>query len=197
MVEIDPVVVAAAIQAMGFPCCKVNGLIDRPNQDLWPDSIHGRLSIHTLDAVDFLISSAGELYDLAIIDAYDGDDIFPRDFWDLNGEFLRTLPDRLHPNHGAVVVNLHADSDEAAPEIGGGILPMGKYVSQVCRAYKKRMGTAFKVSVPWLCNVSLVACRRSPAASSSIIAAGDIVEDLLELPFPCMEYLKRGFAVIP
>ncbi|XP_078427796.1 S-adenosyl-L-methionine-dependent methyltransferases superfamily protein [Wolffia australiana] len=214
VVEIDPIVVAASIQAMGFPACKVNklsagsfNLVDMPNQDIWPVSIPRRLSLHIADASDFLAFGGIHIpYDLAIIDAYDGDDIFPQKLWDPDGDFLRSLAARLHPAHGVAVVNLHADADIAMGGIAtdwldGEMLPMGKYVSQVCRAYKRHVGTAFKVSVPWLCNISLVACRHRPAAEtqslmSGLITAGNRVEDLLDLPFPCVEYLKRGFSEI-
>ncbi|CAA6655339.1 unnamed protein product [Spirodela intermedia] len=188
VVEIDPVVVTASIQAMGFPPAP--------------------LSLFISDADDFLLAG-GEPYDLVAVDAYDGDDVFPNKLWDPDGAFLRSLSGRLHPDHGTVVVNLHADSDvfsgeggDGAAAFAGGILPMGRYVSQVCRAYRSRVGMAFKVSVPWLCNISLVACRRrggSPARNAlvgSLIAGGDRVELALDLPFPCVEYLKRGFALI-
>lgn len=199
---------------MGFPACAVEDLagggsfrlVDSPNQDLWRE-VPGRLSLFISDADEFLLAG-GEPYDLVAVDAYDGDDVFPNKLWDPDGAFLRSLSGRLHPDHGTVVVNLHADSDVFSGEGGagaafaGGILPMGRYVSQVCRAYSSRVGMAFKVSVPWLCNISLVACRRrgaSPARSAligSLIAGGDRVELALNLPFPCVEYIKRGFALI-
>ncbi|KAM0988906.1 hypothetical protein FF1_012904 [Malus domestica] len=73
-------------------------------------------------------------------------------------------------DHGTVVVNLHSDSDildpdGSAPSVLQQTLPMGKYVLRVCRAYKnvvvggKDSGLGFTVSVPWVCNSSLVVCR--------------------------------------
>ncbi|MQL81321.1 hypothetical protein Taro_013795 [Colocasia esculenta] len=219
VLEIDPVVVSASIQAMGFPVCEVKDmsggsfrLIDSPNQDLW-QGIQERLCLYISDAEDFILGN-DNLYDLVFIDAYDGDDIFPHKLWDPDGPFLKSLADRLHPDHGTAVVNLHADSDILAPETDyfhhfESILPMGKYVSQVCRAYKRHVGLAYKVSVPWLCNISLVACRRgggggrglalSPDRNfllNSLVAKSSLVESVLDLPFPCLQYIKTGFAFI-
>nr|CAB3487603.1 unnamed protein product [Digitaria exilis] len=44
---------------------------------------------------------------------------------------------------------------------------MGKHVSQVCRAYKEHFGLAFTAAVPWLCNITLVACRDKEIASGA------------------------------
>ncbi|KAE9455525.1 hypothetical protein C3L33_12576, partial [Rhododendron williamsianum] len=129
--------------------------------------------------------------------------------------FPPALEKRLHPDHGTVVVNLHADSDIPDSEASVSsvlhkVLPMGKYVSGVCRAYKDVLvengsGFAFTVAVPWVCNTSLVVCKGSgigcgilerdlvlnPLASKS-----QEVETMLDLPFSCLEYIKRGFTLV-
>ncbi|XP_020692257.2 uncharacterized protein LOC110106647 [Dendrobium catenatum] len=156
IVEIDPVVISASIEAMGFPSSAAVEQLEQASTSQPSDSdkflwgkLHNQLQLYRSDAENFIIHSS-KMYDLIFIDAYDGDDIFPRKLWDSNGPFLQSLQRRLHPVHGTVVVNLHADSD-------GGVLPMGTYVTQVCRAYKESLGFAFIISVPWLCNLTLVA----------------------------------------
>ncbi|XP_077229670.1 S-adenosyl-L-methionine-dependent methyltransferases superfamily protein isoform X2 [Tasmannia lanceolata] len=228
VVEIDPVVISASTQAMGFPSSALKKSSDssshlqpdKIDQMLWK-GIYERLFIHELDAEDFILNNTN-LYDLVFIDAYDGDDIFPHKLWDPHSPFLKALKSRLHPEHGTVVVNLHADSDVLSSDGGVSsflhpILPMGKYVSQVCKAYKnvilgkgEGLGLAFTVSVPWLCNISLVVCRgiglggATPAKVSldrdlvlkTLMSKSLLVEDALNLPFSSLEYIKRGFVVV-
>ncbi|XVF28525.1 hypothetical protein REPUB_Repub15cG0037100 [Reevesia pubescens] len=92
-VEIDPIVISASVQAMGFPAFLV----------MTPSGQH---------AEKFVLEN-NNLYDIIFIDAYDGDDIFPNKLRDARSPFLKSLSDRLH--HGTVVVNLHADSDISNP----------------------------------------------------------------------------------
>lgn len=220
-VEIDPVVISASTRAMGFPPSTVqektsaDSTFQQPahaEQLLWPD-VHNRIFLCRADAEDFILNSPN-IYDLVFVDAYDGDDIFPYKLWDPNGVFLKTLQKRLHPVHGTVAVNLHSDSDVLAAGTSGDyssecILPMGKYISQVCRAYKENLGLAFKVSVPWLCNVTLVAgtgvgLRSGKRGLSvnrdvildSLVSQSYSVEVLLDLPFPCLPYVMRGFVLV-
>ncbi|PKA65121.1 hypothetical protein AXF42_Ash013242 [Apostasia shenzhenica] len=209
VVEIDPVVISASIQAMGFPAFAAMRKPDQlsvaqPAESanlLW-GNMHDQLSVHKSDAADF-IDICSNIYDLVFIDAYDGDDIFPHKLWDRNGPFLKSLRSRLDLRHGTIVVNLHADTDENS------ILPMGKYVMQVCRAYKELLGLAFAVSVPWICNLTLVAStrfglgsaeRRLPMSSdmvlNSLASKSNMVDFLLDLPFPSLQYIKRGFVLI-
>ncbi|XP_020084536.1 uncharacterized protein LOC109707571 isoform X1 [Ananas comosus] len=219
VVDIDPVVISASIQAMGFPSSTVKGKsgcsFTRPpdiDKLLW-EGIHDRLFLYRCDAEDFIIENRN-VYDLVFIDAYDGDDIFPYKLWDSDSLFLKHLKHRIHPLHGTVVVNLHSDSDLLTIDTRNNspfesILPMGKYVSRICRAYKHQFGLAFAVSVPWLCNVTLVACRselfgsglQGPLANrnlvlSTLISKSYLVESAICLPFPCLEYIKRGFLLI-
>nr|POE97545.1 hypothetical protein CFP56_17064 [Quercus suber] len=195
IVEIDPLVISASIKAMGFPAFSV----------MTPS-----------DAEKFVLDNTN-LYDMVFIDAYDGEDIFPRKLWDPSSQFLKSLSIQLHPRHGTVVVNLHSDSDildvvGSAPSFLQQILPMGKYVSGIGRAYKDVLvgsgscgkegsGLGFIVSVPWVCNTSLVVCRglrTSGGYSNRDLVMNTIssksleVENLLNLPFSCLQYIKRG-----
>ncbi|XP_020529104.1 uncharacterized protein LOC18444231 isoform X2 [Amborella trichopoda] len=234
-VEIDPVVISASIQAMGFPVTSKPDAIDhqtRPDtvdQAMW-DGIHERLTLYEADAEEFIQNSPTSLYDMVFIDAYDGDDIFPRKLWDPDGLFLKTLETHLNPHHGTVIVNLHADTDalsDSNSSLSDPLLPMGRHVKRVCRAYKEVLGrerggleeresrsVGFAVSVPWLQNISLVVCRgfsyglaRAGRGHSewhfkrdwilgTLIAKSQVVERLLKLPFPCLQYIKKGFVLI-
>ncbi|XP_008801257.2 uncharacterized protein LOC103715425 [Phoenix dactylifera] len=218
IVDIDPVVISASIQAMGFPASAVKtadqiSVAPPAHADrlLW-DGIHDRLFLHRSDAEDFVLNNP-YIYDLVFIDAYDGDDIFPRKLWDSDGPFLRSLENRLHPAHGTVVVNLHSDSEGFATDandcsFSDSILPMSRYVSQVCRAYKEHLGLAFCVPVPWLCNATLVACRGTGLCAgeglfvnrdmvlNTLISKSRLVETVLDLPFPCLQYVKGGFVLV-
>ncbi|CAN6240110.1 unnamed protein product, partial [Urochloa humidicola] len=218
IVEIDPVVVSASIEAMGFPKSSVKDLssesmLPADADDLLWGGIHDRISLHVADADDFIASDSNQ-YDLVFIDAYDGDDIFPRKLWDAEGTFMKNLEKKVHPVHGTVVVNLHSDAE--LPDSGvenvaefQSILPMGKHVSQVCRAYKEHFGFAFTSAVPWLCNVTLVACRDKAITSGprlglnhrdfilgKLLSNSDMVERALDLPFPCLAYIKNGFTLV-
>lgn len=222
IVEIDPVVISASVQAMGFPAFSVMtpsgkraftkpGIMD---EVLWK-GIHERLFLYESDAEDFILKTPN-LYDMIFIDAYDGEDIFPHKLWDPDSPFMKALSSRLHPNHGTVVVNLHSDSDilnpdGSVPSILEQILPMGKYVSQVCRAYKDVVvcngdsGLGFTVSVPWVCNTSMVVCRgfginsgynNKDVILNTLASKSFEVENVLNLPFSCLQYIKRGFILV-
>ncbi|KAK3144289.1 hypothetical protein QOZ80_4AG0311050 [Eleusine coracana subsp. coracana] len=218
IVEIDPVVVSASIESMGFPASSVKGLVCQSMQPadgdelLWGD-VHDRILIHIADAEDFMVNESNQ-YDIVFIDAYDGDDIFPHKLWDVNGKFMKNLEKKVHPVHGTVVVNLHSDSemyvsDEGSSDHFQSVLPMGKHVSRVCRAYKQHFGLAFTLAVPWLCNITLVACRDKAITSGShlglsprdfvlgkLLSKSDLVERALGLPFPCLQYVKNGFRLV-
>ncbi|KAM1216500.1 hypothetical protein ACFX2I_012737 [Malus domestica] len=166
VVEIDPLVISASVRAMGFPAFSI----------MTPSGKHA-VSPNTMDKP----SAAG----------------FTRD-------------------HGTVVVNLHSDSDildpdGSAPSVLQQTLPMGKYVLRVCRAYKnvvvggKDSGLGFTVSVPWVCNSSLVVCRgfrvkggdsNSDVIMDALISKCFELENVLNLPFSCFEYIKRGFILV-
>lgn len=213
---------------MGFPAFSVmnkSGKRAFPRPDiidevLWR-GIHERLFLFESDAEKFILNNKS-MYDMIFVDAYDGDDIFPRKLWDPNSPFLKGLSDQLHPEHGTIVVNLHSDSellnpDGSIPSLIQPILPMGKYVSEVARVYKdvlvgngsssewKGSGLGFTVSVPWVCNTSLVVCRSLGMINESlnrevilnILESKSLeVEHLLNLPFSCLSYMKRGFNLI-
>ncbi|XP_043722638.1 uncharacterized protein LOC122669837 isoform X1 [Telopea speciosissima] len=225
IVEIDPLVISASIQAMGFPAfarMKPSGerALPKPtftDQVLWK-GVHERLFLYESDAEKFIVNNSN-LYDLVFIDAYDGDDTFPHKLWDPHSPFLEALKSRLHPDHGTVVVNLHADSDILNPDGSTSffeqLFPMGKYVSRVCQAYKdvltdsgsdfdeRHSGLGFIVSVPWLCNQSLVVCRSfgmdvsdTNLVLNTLISKCLELENALNLPFSCVQYIKRGFVLL-
>lgn len=223
IVEIDPIVISASVQAMGFPCFSVmtpsgKRVMSKPNtidEVLWKGT-HERLNLYEADAEKFILGSTN-LYDLVFIDAYDGDDIFPRKLWDPDSPFVKALSDQLHPKHGTVVVNLHSDSDilnatESGSYINQQPLQMGKYVSSIGRAYKDALlgngssGLAYIVSAPWVCNSTLVVsrglwCRKGyyynrDLVVKTLISKSLEVELVLNLPFPSFQYIKRDFTLI-
>ncbi|KAF3780738.1 hypothetical protein EJ110_NYTH38578 [Nymphaea thermarum] len=227
VVEIDPVVIKASIQAMGFPSHSTKNAssgslnnMDPLEQVLW-GGLHERLSLFEADAEGFVVKGAAEMsspfYDLVFVDAYDGDDLFPRKLWDADGPFLKALATILHPDHGTVVVNLHADTDsltKCTSPLFHPLLPMGRHVYQVCKAYKQVLGEdsgaggsvlSFSVSSPWVQNISLVICRGFKATTmtenrsstlNTLLSSSQDVENLLKLPFPCIQYLNNGFLLI-
>ncbi|EEF34026.1 uncharacterized protein LOC8265731 [Ricinus communis] len=229
IVEIDPLVISASVQAMGFPAFSVMASPDQRalskpsimDEIMWR-GIHERLYLYESDAENFVLNSSN-LYDMIFIDAYDGDDIFPRKLWDADSPFLNALKDRLHPEHGTVVVNLHADYEAFSPHpsvsyFNQQLLPMSKHVRKVCRAYKDILtgdgnscgekqgsGFVFTVAVPWVCNTSMVVCRglgmsnrfsSRDSIANAVISKSLEVENILNLPFSCFEYIKRDFTLI-
>lgn len=215
IVEIDPVVISASVQAMGFPSYPIMTRSgeracpkpDHTNTLLWK-GLHERLLLYEMDAEEFVPQSR-TTYDLVFIDAYDGEDIFHHKLWDPQSPFLKALGNQLHPDHGTVVVNLHSDEDMTDGSSGFPTLLMGKYVSNVCRAYKDVLlgssscgGLAYTVSVPWVCNTSLVVSRGFERVNSrdmvlnSLMSASIEVETILELTFSCLPYIKRGFTLV-
>ena len=227
-VEIDPLVISASVQAMGFPAFSVmtpsgNRAFPKPDkmdEVLWKGT-HERLYLHESDAEKFILNTTN-VYDMIFIDAYDGDDIFPRTLWDPDSLFLKALSNQLQPEHGTVVVNLHSDSDllnpdGSVPSVLDQVLPMGKYVSKVGRAYKdvltrnacssggKTSSLGFTVSVPWVCNTSLVVCKGSGVIDANfsrdtiletLVSKSAEVDQILNLPFSCLQYIKRGFVFL-
>jgi hypothetical protein len=229
VVEIDPLVISASIRAMGFPAFSLmtksgHRAIAKPDiidEVMWK-GIHERICLHEADAEEFMTNNTN-LYDMIFVDAYDGDDVFPHKLWNPDSPFLKSLKTRLHPKHGTVVVNLHSDSDVlnhdgSVPSEFEQILPMRKYVSQVCRAYKDVLletgssceektgsGIAFTVAVPWTCNTSLVVCRgfsrdnrymNRDLVVNTLISKSLELEHVMDLPFSCLEYIKGGFILV-
>ncbi|KAL2651772.1 hypothetical protein R1flu_019900 [Riccia fluitans] len=159
-VEIDPVVISAAVNHMGFPSCPLfsrgekaaSASIDVHHsgnqiEDLW-GSLLRRISIYEMDGEDFVwerAQKAESRYDLVFVDAYDGEDVVPRQFLDRNGQFLSSLSSLLTADHGTVVVNLHTDSappnmvERLSGKFGPGYdpsLPQGKRVLETAAAYR-------------------------------------------------------------
>ncbi|XP_050217089.1 uncharacterized protein LOC126667975 [Mercurialis annua] len=221
IVEIDPLVISTSVQAMGFPAFSVmtssnkRSLLKPSTIDeiMWRD-IHERLHLYESDAEKFVVDTENT-YDLVFIDAYDGDDIFPRKLWDADAPFLRSLDMRLHPEHGTVVVNLHADHEAFHPHSSISsfyeqLLPMNKHVHKVCQAYKDILvgngtGFVFTVAVPWVCNKSMVVSRglgmtdiksSCDSIANAVVSKALEVENVMNLPFPCFEYIKRDFTLV-
>ncbi|CAN0904875.1 hypothetical protein LINGRAHAP2_LOCUS23351 [Linum grandiflorum] len=222
IVEIDPVVISTSIQAMGFPAfslmnpCGQRAMPNPSAMDLvmWK-GIHERLHLYEADAEKFILNTSKTTYDMVFIDAYDGDDIFPRKLWDPDSPFLKALSQHLHWDHGTVVVNLHSsdpcDSNASSNSyFSDQLLPMTRHVSSACRAYRDVIigngdGAAFTVSVPWVCNMSLVVCRGLKTDNSSSSGDGVLeallsrsfeVDKAVNLPFSCVEYIKRDFELV-
>lgn len=229
VVEIDPIVISASVQAMGFPSFSVmtsTGQRTLPNPDsidevLWKGT-HERLHLFEADAEKFLLENNNK-YDMVFIDAYDGDDIFPCKLWDPDSVVVKSLSEQLHPEHGTIVVNLHSDSDfleshKLDSHFNQHLPPIGKYVSTIGLAYKDVLlgnksshnektnpGLGFVVAVPWLCNSTLVVSRgirkdgggynNSASILNTLISNSLEVEHVLNLPFPCSDYIKSGFAL--
>lgn len=95
-VEIDPVVLEAAREAMGF----VDG------QD------EHEIRVHVQDACDF-VATCGSQYDMIYIDAFDGDDAIPQSFCEES--FVSRISDILHPDHGCLIMNFH-DNENVMPQ---------------------------------------------------------------------------------
>ncbi|XP_031268516.1 uncharacterized protein LOC116126991 [Pistacia vera] len=229
IVEIDPIVISASVQAMGFPYFSVmtplgERVMSKPdiNDEVLWKGIHERIYLYESDAEKFILQN-NNVYDLVFIDAYDGDDIFPHKLRDPDSPFINTLRNQLHPEHGTVVVNLHSDSDflesaETNSYFGQQLPPMGKYVTSVSHVYKDVLlengssrdgkvgsGLAFSVSVPWVCNSTLVVCRgfkmdggyyKRDFVLNTVISKSLELELVLNLPLPCFQYIKRGFRLI-
>ncbi|XP_073308065.1 uncharacterized protein [Primulina huaijiensis] len=222
IVEIDPIVISASIRAMGFPSFSVItpsgkrafAKPDHADEILWKGT-HERLFLFNSDAEQFILES-NNIYDIIFIDAYDGDDIFPHKLWNPHSPFLQALGNRLHPDHGTVVVNLHSYVDlnvDASHPSGLPFVPKGQYVSQVSRSYKDALlgngnsarGFAYTVSVPWLYNTSLVVCRgfgRPEDSSgqnlvfSTLMSKALEVDKLINMPFSCLQYIKKSFTPV-
>lgn len=216
IVEIDPLVISESVRAMGFPAFSVmtaTGKRALPTPDIidqvmWR-GIHERLFLYESEAEDFILRNQNNSYDMIFMDAYDGADIFPHSLWDSNSVFMKALSERLHHEHGTLVVNLHSDADIADIDRSNEGVTTGKYVTKVGRAYKKglmeneRNGLVFACEVPWLCNISLVVSRgigserrQRDKTMSNLMKTSLEVDQILHLPFSCLDYLKTGLAVI-
>ncbi|EPS60994.1 hypothetical protein M569_13807, partial [Genlisea aurea] len=96
-VELDPTVIAASIKAMGFPAFSLispSGDRVHPKPDpidhlLWKGA-HDRLLLFNSDAEKFILETSN-VYDIILIDAYDGDDVFPHKLWRPDEPFMKAL----------------------------------------------------------------------------------------------------------
>ncbi|KAJ3706330.1 hypothetical protein LUZ61_010035 [Rhynchospora tenuis] len=194
VVEIDPVVVEASVEAMGFPS------FDKTQHFIWDETLEKQMSIHVSDVYDY-IKKDSNIYDIVFVDAYDGDDVFPCKLWDINGDFLPHLANRVHPVHGTVVVNVTRGDRDDNSLFFQSLLPLGKYVHKVCSAYKGHFGEAFTVTIPWLYNITLVACKgknfnRRDEVLGQLASKTNLVESLLNLNFSCSDYVNNGLTVV-
>lgn len=206
---------------MGFPAFSVmtstgKRALPTPriiDQVMWR-GIHERLFLYQSEAKEFILNNQNNnssTYDMIFMDAYDGADIFPHTLWDPNSLFMKALSQRLHHEHGTLVVNLHSDADISDLDRSNeGLITTGKYVTKVGKAYKKglmekneRNGLVFACEVPWLCNVSLVVSRgmisngrHRDKIKTSLMKSSLEVDKILRLPFSCLDYLKTGLAII-
>ena len=106
-VELDPIVMEAAVESMGLPTDMQN------------------LILYTEDAVGFLQrhveESSMEPYDLICIDAFDGNDDVPAAV--CSPDFAEILARALHAEHGMLVMNFHSmDVSEIAKTFYKGIV---------------------------------------------------------------------------
>ncbi|KAL3150255.1 hypothetical protein ABBQ32_000108 [Trebouxia sp. C0010 RCD-2024] len=95
-VELDPLVVTAATDYMGFPS-------RRPN-----------MQVHQGDAADYILKAVSEVHqgraepvDMVFVDAFDANDDVPASLWSSDSVVLDALSKVLHPEHGTLVMNLH------------------------------------------------------------------------------------------
>ncbi|GJP50320.1 hypothetical protein CLOM_g9451 [Closterium sp. NIES-68] len=216
-VEIDPAVITAATQHMGFPAWAVRATpqscsgpkaaadalavdqeaaaaaaVTAAERLLWHD-VYERVAVYNEDAVSFVARAAEQIgdqadgegrwepYDLVLVDVFDGSDETPPELLDRNGPFLRALARVVHPRHGTLVMNVHADvpspslwervtgrfSDGWADES----TERGRRIHTICRAYSSALldatspatppphGTAFTVSTAFQGNMTLVVQR--------------------------------------
>ncbi|KAK3187684.1 hypothetical protein Dsin_027245 [Dipteronia sinensis] len=230
VVEIDPVVISASVQAMGFPSFSVMTPSGERclSQILIPSTQYsGKASMRGFTSTKLMLRSLSLRTIICMIWSslmlMTGDDIFPRKLWDPDSPFVKALSSQLHPEHGTVVVNLHSDSailDPRKPDsyFHQQLPSMGKYVSTICRAYKDVLvgnrssrdgktgsGLGFVVSVPCLYNSTLVVSRgfgvggghyhNRDSILNTLISKSLEVELALNLPFPCLKYIKSGFTL--
>ncbi|KAH7429861.1 hypothetical protein KP509_09G068900 [Ceratopteris richardii] len=187
-----------------------------------------RISGFEADAVMYVGHLAGakqsqQHYDLVFIDAFNGEDEVPVDFWTRGGSFLTGLRDLLDPHHGTVVVNLHTDLpppsflERITGNFGPGydpLLPGGKRLQEISQAYRDKLlhcwsaglsedeicGATFTVAVPRQQNICLVVCRGIRGTEGNIIdnlsSAALSLENILHVPFPMSKRATRGFQLV-
>lgn len=185
-VDLDPVVIAAAREAMGFPA----------------DS--QRLRAVEADAATRIAQLAAQspgAVDLVVVDVFDGEDATPAAV--SSPEFLGHLAAALHPEHGTAIVNLHGGGPGAMTSLGrllgrgsGGPgfqvdNPAGEAVGRISRAYRDALippwkpsgppgGTAYTISCASQHNIIVVVSRALRPGSASGLQAYETVTRLRE-----------------
>lgn len=174
-VEIDPVVVEAATEAMGLPTALPN------------------LRLHTADAVDVVRAKRAEQvapYDLVCIDAFNGADEVPCELY--SPEFVAELAAIMHPVHGTILANFHStDIRHIATTFKAALLS-----SDVGG------GACFSVATQKQTNVTVV-CTRGLQLPEDVAAAKDrlrfaaaYVGDMAGYLFPAGSRACRNYAAL-
>jgi hypothetical protein len=160
-VEIDPVVVEAAIEFMGLPV-----------------NTQSNLTMHTQDAFDFINARCGGTgngsesdgnttnnssppsvyYDVVCIDAFDGEDNVPSQL--VSSHFAGMLGQLLDPRHGTLLVNLHDTMDvDSIGKLFYDSLVLGKSKDDKNSGNSSKTGCCFVVDVQRQRN-TVLACAR-------------------------------------
>ncbi|CAI6002873.1 unnamed protein product [Closterium sp. NIES-64] len=176
---------------------------------LW-QGLYGRVAVYNEDAVSFVLRAAERIgrgggdgesgrrgegeradagdreeqqepYDLVLVDVFDGSDETPPELLDRNSPFLRVLTQVVHPKHGTVVMNVHADVpppslwERVTGRFGDGwadeSTQRGRRIHKICRAYSssllhpaethtaRQSGIGFTTTTPSQGNMTLVVQR--------------------------------------
>ncbi|KAL3138167.1 hypothetical protein ABBQ38_005393 [Trebouxia sp. C0009 RCD-2024] len=171
-VELDPLVVTAATDYMGFPS-------HRPNMQL-----------HQGDAADYILKAVSEVHqghadpvDMVFVDAFDANDDVPASLWSSDSAVLDALSKVLHPEHGTLVMNLHGGGmpavnalvalftsrlpfvSQSAPSGYHRNTEKGRAVQQITQNLREKLlgrdgqGCAFTLSVRHQSNIVVVVTR--------------------------------------
>ena len=166
-VEIDPVVVEAAREAMGF--------VDEPDTD--------GIRVHVQDAFEF-VATCDSQYDMIYIDAFDGDDAIPQSLCDES--FVSRISDILHPEHGCLIMNFH-DNDHVMQQAR-------MFHTRV--APKPGLGYASFTTPCRIQKNTILCCSRSPVyARKDEDAIRDLIgteASRIGTEFPCRSNGKRA-----
>lgn len=171
-VEIDPVVVEAAITAMGLPPeCR-------------------RCTVHTADAVQFVQAHKAAQkppYDVVCIDAFDGEDSVPGVLCE--APFVSELAQVMHPRHGTLMANFHSTEIR---------LIAGVYKSALLGV--ENAGSCFSVSTHKQTNVAVVCARglalpeEGTKAKEQLRLAAASVGHEFGYPFPAGSRASRNYS---
>ena len=181
-----------------------------------------RLRLHAADGAAFVAAAAASgapPYDLAVIDAFDGNDCVPATL--TQPPFLRNLAAVLHPSRGAALMNVHGGlrpdalaSALAAAEASAqralrvsaqpsvrergfdAATPAGAAAAAASAALGSVGGAAFTLSVSHQDNVICAAAHGVPPAAlpSALAAAAAQAGVDADVPFDCGARAVRGLS---